>query len=159
MNAGWNKARTSGMTTNPTHDATNMSYFDLGLNMNWEIDVFGKITSRAKQSKAAYNATRAEYNATMVTIAAKIATAYMQLRTIQAQILVLEQNITSQSDMLKKTEARYEAGLSSKLDVTQASTTYYSTVATLATLRTSEASTINALSVLLRFSRSHLCIS
>lgn len=149
LNAGWDKSRTSGMTTLPVHDATNMSYFDLGLNMNWEIDVFGKITARAKESKAAYNATRVEYDATMVTVAAKIATAYMQLRTVQSEIAVLEHNISSQADVLKKTEARYEAGLSSKLDVTQAKTTYFSTEASLATLRTTEASTINALAVIL----------
>lgn len=149
VDAGWNKARTSGATASPVHDASTVSYFDLGLNMNWEIDVFGKIMSKAKQSKAAYHATRVEYDATMVTVAAKIATAYMQLRTIQAQQAVLERNIESQHDVLKKTEARYEAGLSSKLDVTQAGTTYYSTVASLANLRTSETSTINALAMLL----------
>lgn len=149
LSAGWNKARTSGMTTVPVHDATGVSYFDLGVDMSWQIDVFGKITSKAKQSKAAYNATRAEYDATMVTIAAKIASAYLQLRTLQAERHVLLHNIASQEDVLKKTQARFEAGLSSKLDVAQASTTYYSTLASLTSIDASETATINAIATLI----------
>lgn len=146
---GWNRTQTSGMTTSADMKPTTLSYFNLGVDMNWEIDVFGKITSKAKQAKAAYNATRAEYEATMVSLVAKIASTYFQLVTLQNEDKVVAYNIESQQDILNKTKARFEAGLSSKLDVTQASTTLYSTIATASTIAASQQSTLNSLAILL----------
>ncbi len=149
FNGGWSRSRSSGMTTKEDYAPTTSSYFDLGVDMSWEIDVFGKITAKAKQSKAAYNATKAEYDATMVSIAAKIATAYFQFRTLQNEMMVVSYNIESQLDVLNKTKARFEAGISSKLDVTQASTTYNSTLATMASLSASKRATMTSLAILL----------
>lgn len=146
---GWTKARTSGLTSSRHGSAINASYFDLGVDMNWEIDVFGKITAKAKESKAALSATRAEYDAMMVTVAAKIASAYFRLRTLQAEIGVLNRHISSQKRVLEITQAQFEAGLNSKLDVDQATTTYNSTLATLCTLKSSEIATINTIATLL----------
>ncbi|MCC8119282.1 MAG: TolC family protein [Bacteroidales bacterium] len=149
FSGGWTRSRSSGMTTKEDIAPTTLSYFDLGVDMNWEIDVFGKITAKAKQAKAGYNATKAEYDATMVSMAAKIATAYFQFRTIQNEMLVFSYNIESQLDVLNKTKARFEAGISSKLDVTQASTTYYSTLASMSSLNSSKRSILNSLAILL----------
>ncbi|MCM1452238.1 MAG: efflux transporter outer membrane subunit [Clostridium sp.] len=149
LDGGWTRARTSGMTGSTPASANTASYFDLGVSMNWELDVFGKVTSRAKESKAQFQATRAEYAATMVSVSAKIASTYFQLRTVQGELEVMERHIESQKRVLDITQARFDAGLSSKLDVTQASTTYYSTLASITSLRTQESTYINALAVLL----------
>lgn len=149
LTGGWTRARSSGMTGSTPASANTSSYFDLGVSMNWEIDVFGKVTSRAKQSKAQFKATRAEYAATMVSVSAKIASTYFQLRTVQGELQVMERHIESQKRVLDITQARFEAGLSSKLDVTQASTTYYSTQASISALRTQESACINAIAVLI----------
>ncbi len=146
---GWTKSRTSGLTTKADIDPTVLSYFNLGVDMQWEIDVFGKITAKAKQAKAAYNATKAEYDATMVSMAAKIATAYFQYRTIQNELQVINYNVESQLDILNKTKARFEAGISSKLDVAQASTTYNSTLASLADMKANKQALLTSLATLL----------
>ena len=148
VGAGWNKSRVSGMTGDIPTDAATSSRFSLSLDMNWEIDVFGRITTAAKGKKAAYRASRAEYAATSVSICARIATAYMQLRTLQAQKAVLMQHIASQQHVDSLTVARFEAGLASKLDVAQARTTLYSTRASMTAIETSITTTINALAVL-----------
>ncbi len=147
-NGGWTASQASGVTTSHHTDATRMSYFDLGVDMNWQIDVFGKITARAKESKAQFSATSAEYSAMMVTVSAKIATAYLQLRTLQTEIDVLNKHIAQQKRVADITNARHEAGLASMLDVSQSLTTYYSTKAAMQGLNTSIATTINALAVL-----------
>lgn len=149
LNAGWTAQRTSGVTTATSMDASKINYFDLGVNMNWQIDVFGKITARAKQSKAAFNATRMEYDAMMVTISAKIASAYIQLRMLQGELTVLQEHIAQQKRVVDITQARHEAGLASMLDVTQALTNYYSTVASVTSINSSIATTINGLAVLI----------
>ncbi|MDE5634767.1 MAG: TolC family protein, partial [Muribaculaceae bacterium] len=45
LGAGWPRSRTSGMTGNEPGEAATGSYWNLGLNMSWEIDLFGKIKS------------------------------------------------------------------------------------------------------------------
>ena len=122
-NGGWTANRSSGMTAKHPDAASTMSYFDLGVDMNWQIDVFGKITARAKESKAQFEATSAEYSAMMVTVSAKIATAYMQLRTLQTEVDVLNKHIAQQNRVSDITNAGHEAGLASMLDVSQALTT------------------------------------
>lgn len=147
-NGGWTSSQASGVTTKHHADASTMSYFDLGVDMNWQLDVFGKITERAKQSKAQFKATSAEYSAMMVTVSAKIATAYLQLRTLQTEVDVLNKHIAQQKRVADITNARHEAGLASMLDVSQSLTTFYSTEAAMLSLNTSISTTINTIAVL-----------
>ena len=141
------------LTANATYsrsrlmDVTSNNY-SLGADMNWEIDVFGKITSGVKARKAAYKASRAEYVGAMISLTAQIATYYVDFRVLQARLAVAEEHIQSQERVLKIAEARHEAGLVSKLDVAQAKTVYYQTRATLPALRSSLRQTLNALAVL-----------
>ena len=144
--AQWDKAGTSGRVTGEPQ--ATVSSFSAGLSASWEIDVFGKITSGVKGRKAAVEVSRAQRAAAEVAIAAQVAKAYMQLRTLQAEAEVIDANIATQRRVLEITEARHEAGLSSKLDVTQARTTYLSTQASKINVSTSIATTINALAVL-----------
>lgn len=149
LQGGWTKARSSGALGNVSMPATTTDYFSLGLNMSWEIDVFGKISAKASQQKALYNATRAEYAATMVTLCANIAKAYVNLRVWQAEWQVAVEHIASQEKIVKITEARHEACVASMLDVTQARIVYYSTQASMPTLRSSIRTTINSIALLL----------
>lgn len=122
--------------------------FSVGVDMNWQIDIFGKITSQVKAKKAAYNASRAEYLGTMVSITADIANYYVNYRVLQNDIAVANEHIESQARVLKIAEARHEAGLVSKLDVAQAKTVYYSTKASLPSLKSQLTQTLNAIAIL-----------
>ncbi len=149
MQGGWTKGRSSGAIGDISTPATVTDYFSLGINMSWEIDVFGKITAKASQQKALYNATRAEYAATMVTLCANLAKAYVNLRVWQAEWAVATEHIASQEKIVKITEARHEAGLASMLDVTQARIVYHSTQASMPMLEASIRTTINSIALLL----------
>lgn len=50
--AGWTRARQSGLTVSRHGQAVTESYFNLGVSANWEIDVFGRITAQARQKKS-----------------------------------------------------------------------------------------------------------
>lgn len=149
FSGGWTKSRSSGATTANVIPATTVDYMSLGLNMSWEVDIFGKIASKAKQSKASYNATRAEYAAAMTSLCANIAKSYITLRMYQAEYAVATEHIASQGKIVKMTEARQAAGLASALDVAQAKIVYYSTQASLPGLESSIHTTINSLATLL----------
>lgn len=148
LDAGWTKSRTSGAMTSPVTDASTMSYFSLGVNMSWQIDVFGKISTAAKARKASWQASRAEYAATMVTLCGNIATAYAGLRVYQAERAVAVAHLEQQDKVVKITEARFDAGLASMLEVAQAKSVYYSTQASIPQLEQSINTSINSIAVL-----------
>lgn len=147
--AGWTRARQSGLTVSRHGQAVTESYFNLGVSANWEIDVFGRITAQARQKKALWQASRADYEAVMVSIGAEIASTYIQLREYQTHLLLAREHIESQRRVVKIAEARHEAGLASALDVAQAKTVYYSTVATIPGLENSIKVSANSLATLL----------
>ncbi len=149
LNAGWTKSRNSGATGPVVTDAVVSDFFSLGLSMSWEIDIFGKINAKAREQKAAYNATRAEYAAVMTSLCANIAKSYIKLRVWQAEWQVAMEHIASQEKIVKITEARHEAGLASMLDVTQARIVYSSTQASVPGLESAIHTTINGIAILL----------
>lgn len=140
MNASWTKERSSGSTDD---------YFDLGLNFNWQIDLFGQITSQAKAKKALWQASKSQYNGVMVSLCANVATAYINLRTSQTQYIVANTHLKSQKQILEMTEARYKSGLASMLDVSQAKTIYLSTLASIKPLTSSIETQLNSIAILL----------
>ncbi|MCM1050486.1 MAG: TolC family protein [Paenibacillus sp.] len=140
MSAGYSRAYSN-------HTGGNK--FSLGADVNWEFDLFGKITSKVRASKAGLDVSRADYVATMVSMTAEIVTYYINYRVLQTQIAVANEHIQYQDTVVKITEARYAAGLVSKLDVAQAKTVYYSTEATLPRLEAQAQQALNALGVLL----------
>lgn len=149
LSAGWNRGRSSQNLTGTTlNNDPYSSYFSGTVSMNWEIDVFGSIRNQARAQKNTYKATKADYYASMVSVAASLGTAYVNLRTTQRQLEVMVNNIVTQQEVVRITEARYNAGLSSLLDVSQAKSTYYNTRAGIAAYETAENTYINTLAVL-----------
>lgn len=148
INGGWTRQQTSGNTGSSTPQAWN-SYYNATLNMSWQVDVFGSIRMKVKAQKENYAATREEYNATMVSLCAEVASAYFNLREMQQELDVLQRNAQSQEAVVKITEVRYNTGLVSKLDVAQAKSVYYSTLASIPTTESSIIQYMNTLAVLL----------
>lgn len=149
LSASWTKEQMSAVTTRFHGSHSIDDYFTLGLDMSWEIDVFGKVRQGVKGKEAAYKATRAEYDGMMVSVAAQIADAYFDLRMYQEQLMLAQQHCEEQEKVLKIATARMETGLGSMLDVSQARTTLYSTQATIPGIESNIRSSENALSVLL----------
>lgn len=140
LNAGYTRDRTSGVNTNQ---------YNLGAQMNWEIDVFGKVAASVKAKKASLHASKAEYNGALLSMAAEMATYYINYRILQTHVAIAEEHLHSQGNVVKIAEARHEAGLVSKLDVAQAKTVYLSTQSTIPALRSQMRSTLTAMATLL----------
>lgn len=148
LNAGWTRQQSSGNmgTGNPQGWNSN---FQTSLDMSWQVDVFGNIRMKAKAQKENYAATREEYNAAMVSLCAQVAQTYFNLREMQQELDVLKRNAMSQEAVVKITEVRYNTGLVAKLDVAQAKSVYYSTLASIPSTESSIAQYMNTLAVLL----------
>ncbi len=140
VSASYQRSRSAGQ---------DMNAYSLAADVSWEVDLFGKITSAVKASKADYNASRAEYLAAMVSLTADIATYYVNCRVTAMRLQVAREHLESQERVMKITQARYEAGLVSKLDVAQAQVVYLNTESTIPALETSYANYFNALALIL----------
>ena len=124
-------------------------YLNAGFNTTWEIDVFGKNRDNVRANKKSYLATEAAYQDAILNLCAQVAIVYFNLRSYQQQLIVANQNITSEKNILDITIARYESGLGSQLDVSQAKSVYYNTLATVPRLDAYITQCINNLAVLL----------
>lgn len=148
--AGWNRVNEPGAISNPAehvHSSVN-DYFSLGLQMNWEIDVFGRVAQQLKADKAASRISMADYNSAQISLASNIATAYFQLRAAQANLDIADSNIKDQEKLLDIAITRHEVGLSPAVDVVQARLIVATTRAELPTLKNSVNTAINELSIL-----------
>ena len=148
FNGGWTRQQTSGNLGTGSPQAWT-GYYSASVQMSWQLDVFGVIRQKAKAQKELYAASREEYNATMVSLCAEVASAYFNLREVQQELDVLRRNAVSQEAVVKITESRYKTGLVSKLDVAQAKSVYYSTLASIPTTEANVIQYLNTLAILL----------
>lgn len=148
FDGGWTRQQTSGNLGTGSPQAWT-GYYSASVQMSWQLDVFGVIRQKAKAQKELYAASKEEYNATMVTLCAEVASAYLNLREVQQELDVLRRNAASQEAVVNITETRYKTGLVSKLDVAQAKSVYYSTLASIPTTEASVIQYLNTLAILL----------
>lgn len=147
FSAGWDKEQTSGSISEEGRNRER--YFSSGLSLSWDADLFGSIRRRVKSDKAALLADVETHSAVMISLAAQVASAYINLREAQQTLKVIERNCESQKAILRITEARFNAGLASKLDVSQAKSVYYSTRASLPQAEINVNNQITTIAVLL----------
>lgn len=139
INAGYTRARAQRVTSN-TYSAQATA--------SWEIDLFGKITAQVRQKKAQYRASRAQWVGAMVSMAGEIASTYVQLRVWEAQLAVAEEHVNTQDSISKIVGYRYESGLAAKPQLEQSLSILHSTRATIPGLRTSVATAVSSLALL-----------
>ncbi len=156
VDAGWTRERSSGRTAGRDGQPSTVSYFSAGATMNWEIDVFGKIRAQTRRAKADVKVSAAEYASAMLALEAEIATTYITLLVNRAQLEVARRHSESQLHIVDITETRHRTGLVSKLDIAQARTLYYSTIASIPLLEASIEASYNSLGVLLGTGRDSL---
>ena len=120
----------------------------LGADMSWEIDIIGAVRGRANSQKYNFQATQEEYNAVMTSLIAKVVSSYINLRTAQSRLEVVKSNLYTQEQTKNITEARFNTGLASALDVAQSKSIYYATAAKVPELETTVSECLNAIGIL-----------
>ena len=85
----------------------------VGLDMLWEIDLFGAARNAADAARARADATAASWHDLRVSLAAETATAYVDYRACEALVDVYAQDSASQRRTAELTRLKAEAGLES----------------------------------------------
>jgi NodT family efflux transporter outer membrane factor (OMF) lipoprotein len=123
--------------------------FIAGLNLNWEIDLFGRLRSAANAAKAQAQSSEADAAAVALSLQAELATDYFNLRGDDTTIVLLEDTIKVYDRAYDLTKNRYDEGISAATDVDQADTLRQSARAQLASVRRDRALLEHAIAVLL----------
>jgi NodT family efflux transporter outer membrane factor (OMF) lipoprotein len=127
----------------------NFGQWDLGFNIGWELDFWGRFRRAIESDEANLGASVANYDDVLVTLLGDVATNYVQLRTLEQQIAYARYNVELQQQTLTIVDARFHAGTTSELDVHQSRSTLAQTEAQIPELEISLRETANRLCILL----------
>jgi multidrug efflux system outer membrane protein len=94
--------------------------FSFPLDLNWELDLFGRVRRNHEAAKATAQAAMADLSNTMLSVTANVAETYYDIRALDAEIGVLERTIATRQDALGIAQERLNAGLTGQFDVVRA---------------------------------------
>jgi NodT family efflux transporter outer membrane factor (OMF) lipoprotein len=129
--------------------ADTFDLYNLGVGFGWEIDVFGRLRRSAESARAGLEASIEDYRDVMVVLMADVAANYVEIRTLQQRIQYGSANVEAQASSLQLTRDRFDAGLTSLTDVTQAEYNLANSQAAIPRLEARLAAATNRLAVLL----------
>lgn len=122
---------------------------DIGGALNWEIDLFGRISRQIETSQAQYDFSVNQYRDVLVSLNAEVTRTYADIRSLQLRLVIAKNNVQNQLDTLRLARSRYKAELVSELDVIQAKQNLRRSQSTMPLLQAALNRSINRLSLLL----------
>ena len=123
--------------------------YQAGFDASWELDVFGGKRRAGEAARAELAASESERRGTVTTLLGEVARTYTEVRGYQGRLAIAGENLQAQQEALAITRDRFTNGLTSDLDVQQASTLLATTRAEVPTLESSLQASIHRLGVLL----------
>jgi multidrug efflux system outer membrane protein len=109
--------------------------YSAGLDVSYEIDLFGRVESTIRAARADADAAAAALDIVRVTVAAETARAYADACSANAQIAVAERTIELQSSTVSLTQGLLDAGSGNGLDTARARSALEASRASLPPLR------------------------
>jgi multidrug efflux system outer membrane protein len=126
-----------------------ISDFQAGVGVAWELDVWGRLRRLNEAARAQYLATEEGRRAVVTTLIADVTDAYFLLQTLDRQLAIAERTRDIASDGLRLTQLRRQRGVATALDTRQAEQLLYTATAQIASVQRQIAQTEDELSLLL----------
>jgi len=145
--AGSTRSR-SGTTADDGTQARTRNSHALGLNANWELDLWGRLSGSVDAARASAQASADDLAAMRLSVQATVAQTYFALRAAEAQAQLLGDTLAAYERSWELTRNRQRAGVASAADVAQAEAQYKSTQAQLLEAQASRAQLEHALAAL-----------
>jgi NodT family efflux transporter outer membrane factor (OMF) lipoprotein len=130
-NTSWSRQRVSTNTPNgavfglhlpglPPTLVNPYNQYQLGLGASWTLDLFGTERRSVEAANAEMQAAAEGEHAALLSMVSDVAATYIDLRGAQSRRAILERSLATQRDLLQLTRDRRNAGLTSDLDVENA---------------------------------------
>jgi NodT family efflux transporter outer membrane factor (OMF) lipoprotein len=94
----------------------------LPVSVSWEADLWGRIRRQVEAGEAGTAASAADLVNARLSMQSTLALNYFQLRALDSQRRLLSESVTAYTKNLELTRNRYNAGVVSRVDITQAET-------------------------------------
>jgi outer membrane protein TolC len=123
--------------------------YQAGFDTSWELDIWGRNRRGVEAASALADASYEDRNAVLLAARAELARDYIELRDTQSLLRIAKQNLEIARDTTKLTQVRAHEGVTTDLDVANASAQAASIESLIPTLESRCTTTINAIGVLL----------
>ena len=124
------------------------SLFRQPVDLNWELDLFGRVRRNYEAARATRESVEADARNVALSVAANVALGYFNLRALDTEIAVINRTIHTRQDALGIATERLQAGLTGELDVVRERSELALNQADLEGVRRSRAEMENALATL-----------
>lgn len=101
----------------PGHTFAN---FALPISVSFDADLWGRIRRSIAAARELYQASAADVENVKLELQTELAVDYFEVRSLDAQRRILDRNVQAYTKALQLTRNRYEGGVASKVEVTQA---------------------------------------
>ena len=102
------KSHSSGMSN---------TFYQMGFDANWELDLFGGIRRSIEASDADLESSKENLRDVTISLLSEVALNYVQLRLYQSQLEITNSNLKAQEETHDIVTWRYKAGLVTELDL------------------------------------------
>jgi len=123
--------------------------FQAGFDATWELDVFGGVRREVEAAEADVQVAQESHRDVLVSLLSEVARNYVEARGFQQRIEIARQNIEAQQEVVELASTKFDAGVTSELDVTQARAQLANTRAAVPVLETQMKRAVHRLGVLL----------
>lgn len=117
--------------------------------VNWELDLWGRLTRLTESSEANYYATKDAWNDVVLSLVSLVTNTYLQLLGLDEQLAISRRTLVSYGEMVDYFDKQFRYGQVSRINVVQATTQYEKAAAAIPEIELSIARAENALSILL----------
>ena len=138
-----------GALTLPPNFPFDYSVYQAGFDASWEIDLFGGKRRALEAATAEWEGAIEARNDAMVSLLAEVARNYVELRGAQQRLEIARGDLKLQEEFLELTRERFQGGVATELDVTQAAALLANLQAAIPPLETEMRGAMYRLAVLL----------
>ncbi|MCX5915368.1 MAG: TolC family protein [Deltaproteobacteria bacterium] len=117
--AGKSRVTERAPTAFPPDGLNPAESYQLSGNVNWEIDLWGKLRRSTEAARADLLGTEESRRAVVLTLVTSVASAYVNLRNLDRQLEIAKGTAKSREDSYQLFQLRFQGGVISELELNQ----------------------------------------
>jgi outer membrane protein, multidrug efflux system len=138
-----------GPTPIPPGVDSTFNFYQAFLSASWELDFWGKYRRATEAARAELFSTEEARRTVVLTLVSAVAGSYVEIRALDKQLEITQRTAESRRQTRDMFQLRFDKGIISEVDVSQADAEYQDALARLPDIELAIARAENALSVLL----------
>lgn len=148
INAGASYGRQSGAALGSGTRLADSEMYDAGLDVGYQVDLFGKLSRAVEASRADVEAVQAAYDLTRVTVVAETVRAYADVCNAGRSLAVAQRSVEVQEQTFDLTRRLLEGGRATAMETSQAGALLEQTRAEIPTIEAQRQTALYRLAVL-----------